>query len=71
MSCGSSWPAEHVVGFVASWAAAGGVCGYVIWAFADWFWPDPHRDLGRWTQIGAGVTGVGAFVWTLAEATLN
>lgn len=72
MRCDSSWfPAEREVAYIASWAAVGGVCAYIVWAFVDWMRPDLRPNAGDWTQMGAGFAGAGALVWVLTEAALH
>jgi ABC-type Fe3+-siderophore transport system permease subunit len=71
MSCDNSFPAEHEIAYVSSWAGAGAVCTYLIWLIAILRDPALDSDPGPWMQVGAGCTGVIALVWVLTAAVLH
>lgn len=72
MKCDSSWlPAENEIAYVASWSGTGAVCAYLIWAIADWLLSDLRLEAGESMQIGAGLTGIGAFAWVIAEVAFH
>ncbi len=72
MRCDEPWlPAEDKVAYVASWSGVGAVCAYLIWLVATWRRPSLYFEAGESMQIGAGLSGAGALVWTLVELALH
>jgi len=71
MKCDEPWlPGEAQIAYIASWSGVGAICGYLLWASANWLWPDLELNVGNWMQIGASLGGGVAFVWVLVAAQL-